>query len=142
MPTLKRTMPFGYAVPGAARDTVRKLLALHGVELDMIDAPATARAEVFALDSVARPTRPFQGHLEDTFFGKWGSATDVYLPAGTLIVRAGQQLGILAMYLLEPESDDGLATWNVLDPYLPAGRGDFPVVRIVQPLRTPLRPLK
>jgi len=142
MPTLKRTMPFGYAVPGAARDTVRKLLALHGVELDMIDAPATARAEVFAVDSVARPTRPFQGHLEDTFFGKWGSATDVYLPAGTLIVRAGQQLGILAMYLLEPESDDGLASWNVLDPYLPAGRGDFPVVRIVQPLRTPLRPLK
>jgi zinc carboxypeptidase len=142
VPTLKRTMPFGYAIPGPARDTLRKLLALHGLELDMIDAPATASAETFMLDSVSRPTRPFQGHLEDTFFGKWSGAADVQLPAGTLVVRAGQPLGVLAMYLLEPETDDGLATWNVLDPFLPAGRGDYPVVRIVQPLRTPLRPLR
>ena len=142
VPTLKRTMPFAYAVPGAARDTLRKLLALHGVELDMIDAPTTARAETFVLDSVSRQARPFQGHLENTFFGKWGNAADIALPAGTLIVRAGQPLGILAMYLLEPESDDGLATWNVLDAFLPAGRGDFPVVRIVQPVKSPLRPLK
>jgi len=142
VPTLRRTMPFGYAIQGAARDTLRKLLALHGLELDMIDAPTAANVEVFAVDSVSRPTRPFQGHLEDTFFGTWGKATDVQLPAGTLIVRAAQPLGILAMYLLEPESDDGLATWNVLDAVLPGGRGDYPVVRIVQPLRAPLRPLR
>jgi hypothetical protein len=55
------------------------------------------------------------------------------------VVRSGQPLGILATYLLEPESDDGFATWNVLDAFIERGR-EYPVVRIVQPVRAPLRP--
>ena len=142
VPSLRRTMPYGYAIPPAMGDTLRKLLALHGVDMDVLDAPATAHVEVFALDSVSRPTRPFQRHLEDTFFGTWQPESERQLPAGTIVVRTGQPLGVLAMYLLEPESDDGLGTWNALDSFLPSGRGEFPLVRIVQPLRSPLRPLR
>ena len=35
--------------------------------------------------------------------------------AGTLVVRTAQPLGNLAVYLLEPRSEDGLATWNFFD---------------------------
>jgi hypothetical protein len=58
---------------------------------------------------------------------------------GSYVVLSGQPLGILATYLLEPESDDGFVDWNVLDPW--AGEHTFPVVRIVQPVRARLRPL-
>jgi hypothetical protein len=36
-------------------------------------------------------------------------------------VPTGQPLGRLVFYLLEPESDDGLTRWNVLDAELRPG---------------------
>src|SRR5205823_2916261 len=47
-------------------------------------------------------------------------------------VRCEQKLGVLATYLLEPESGDGLATWNFLDTDLKIGE-DYPIVRIEKP---------
>jgi hypothetical protein len=52
------------------------------------------------------------------------------LPAGTAIVHTNQPLGTLAVYLLEPESEDGLLTWNFFDEWAKAG-AVFPVVRVV-----------
>jgi hypothetical protein len=40
---------------------------------------------------------------------------------------------VLAMYLLEPESDDGLVTWNFFDRSLTPG-AEFPVLRLAEPL--------
>ena len=43
------------------------------------------------------------------------------MPSGSLVVRTTQPLGRLVFYLLEPESNDGLTTWNVLDEALTTG---------------------
>ena len=64
--------------------------------------------------AVDRARRLFQGHYESRAWGRWFSARRS-LPTGTFIVPVSQSLGALAMYLLEPESDDGLATWNLFD---------------------------
>ena len=53
------------------------------------------------------------------------------ITAGTLLVRTAQPLGNLAVCLLEPGSEDGLATWNFFDEGMKEG-GDFPVVRLPQ----------
>ena len=53
------------------------------------------------------------------------------VPAGTLMVRTAQPLGTLAVYLLEPRSEDGLAAWNFFDAELKPG-GDFPVTRLMK----------
>jgi hypothetical protein len=45
-------------------------------------------------------------------------------------VRGDQAQAIAALYLLDPESDDGLATWNVFDAELAPGT-PFPVWRVV-----------
>jgi hypothetical protein len=37
----------------------------------------------------------------------------------------------LVFYLLEPESDDGLTTWNFFDAYLEAGK-TFPVYKLMR----------
>lgn len=54
-------------------------------------------------------------------------------PVGTYVVRAGQAYGLPAFYLLEPESEDGLAQWSFYDNIV-APRTDFPVVRIAKPV--------
>jgi hypothetical protein len=46
------------------------------------------------------------------------------------VIRAGQPLGLLAYYLLEPESDDGFQ--SVLGDRFAAGR-EFPVLRVTVP---------
>ena len=55
--------------------------------------------------------------------------------AGTIVVRTHQKLGTLAAFLLEPESEDGLITWNYFDTVLKE-RQDFPVLRL--PVKTPM----
>ena len=74
-----------------------------------------------------RAARPFQGHTEVTLFGRWGEPRERALPAGSVYVPAT----LLAVYLLDPQSDDGLVTWNVIAP--PAAQSTSPVVRVVQP---------
>ncbi len=45
-------------------------------------------------------------------------------------MRTAQKLGILAGYLLEPQSEDGLCAWNLFEETI-APEGDFPVVRLL-----------
>jgi hypothetical protein len=44
-------------------------------------------------------------------------------------VSTAQPRGALIVYLLEPESDDGLTTWNFFDQDIRKG-GRYPVTRI------------
>ena len=127
VPTLVRRMPAAYYLSDT---TAVALLRLHGVLVDRIAAAAApAPMERFVIDSVVKSARPFQGHNETHPWGHWEPA-----PAGTsleYLVRTRQPLGRVAMYLLDPESDDGLAMWNVFDAAL--ARGTYPVLRAKAP---------
>jgi hypothetical protein len=50
--------------------------------------------------------------------------------AGSLYIPANQPLARLAFYLIEPESDDGLVTWNVIEEGLGVGQ-TYPIYRVV-----------
>ena len=87
--------------------------------------------EVYRLDKVERSPRRSEGHQVVQ------AATTLrhesrMIKAGSLVVRTAQPLGDLAVYLLEPGSEDGLATWNFFDEGLKDGT-DFPVVRLARP---------
>ena len=88
------------------------LLALHGIAMDRIRTACTVSAQTFASDSVAVARAPFQNRREVRVDGRW-QRSDASLDAGAYVVRVGQPLGVLATYLLDPRSDDGLVTWNV-----------------------------
>lgn len=137
-PTLSVPMPFAYAFPRDVGDSLVKRLVMHGIAVETLEAPLDASVATFTVDSTSTATQPFQKHLERHIAGSWGAAAPRSLPAGTVIVRTGQPLGILAMYLLEPASDDGFVDWDVLDPW--ASAPTFPVVRIVQRVQARLRP--
>lgn len=122
----------GYAIDGNW-PKARQLLEAHGIPVRILATPTTATVQELAIDTVIFSGRPFQGHREVSVGGRWREATR-QLPAGTLIVQSGTRRDLLAMLLLEPESDDGLLTWNVFDTALEKGKV-APVVRLTAPLR-------
>jgi hypothetical protein len=89
--------------------------------VEELTAPLTAEVDVFTMRSVTRAPRAFQNHNEVKLTGEYRKESKTF-PAGTIIVRTAQPLGILACYLLEAESDDGLVDWNFFDAYLEAGK--------------------
>jgi hypothetical protein len=103
-------------------------LRLHGIALETLAQPRSATVEEYTIVSASPASRAFQGHVllsaEATAHTK-----ALELPAGTTIVPTNQPLGTLAVYLLEPESEDGLLTWNFFDEWATQG-STFPVVRI------------
>ncbi len=117
--------------------TIVDKLLQHGIKVDELTAAASLDAETFTIDAVTKATRPFQGHLEAKITGKYSTAKTTF-PAGTIMVRTAQPLGRLVFYLLEPESEDGLTTWNFFDPSLEIGKA-HPVQKLMQIGSVPTR---
>lgn len=140
--TATRRVPQAYLVLPAngVHDQLAGLLKRHGVRIDELRAPATLKIERFVIDEVRRAERSFQGHRETTVSGRFDEAT-IAAPGGALVVRTDQPLGPLVFYLLEPESDDGVTTWNMVDAALTPGAA-HPVLKILpgQPLDTRPQP--
>ncbi len=135
-PTLFAPPPVAYALAQSDTQVVR-LLRQHGVVVDSLPEARTARAETFIVDSAIASPRPFQGHHEMRLVGRWVSEQRE-LPAGSRVVSTNQPLGLVAIYLLEPQSDDGLVTWNFFDGAIRAGAA-YPVLRVMSDLRQPSR---
>ena len=97
-----------------------EVLKRHGIEVQELREDLELDVEVYRLDKVERSPRRFEGHQAVEL-----TATPRREPrmikAGTLVVRTAQPLGNLAVYLLEPGSEDGLATWNFFDEGLKEG---------------------
>jgi hypothetical protein len=102
------------------RAVIEKLLQ-HGIAVEELTTHLKTEVESFLIGSVKKAGRPFQGHTAVTLTGKYNKEA-IEFPAGTVAIRIAQPLGTLAAYLLEPESDDGLTTWNFFDAYLEQGK--------------------
>jgi Zinc carboxypeptidase len=104
----------------------------HGIRVEQLAAPITTEVTSFVVDAIEKSPKPFQNHNEVKLKGKY-VAEKVTLPAGTRVVRLAQPLGLLAAYLLEPESDDGLTNWNFLDQWLEVGK-PAPIRKVMLPV--------
>lgn len=122
----------GYLLDGSWIGAAR-LLRAHGVTVTPLERPMSASLQIFEIDSVASTESSVTGHKETAVTGRW-RALNRTVPAGTLFVRMATPRDLLAMLLLEPESDDGLLTWNAFDAALGRGK-EAPVVRLTAPLR-------
>ena len=138
-PVLEQTLPFAWVIP-AAQSALLEPLRRNGIYVDELAQPTMVRASRFTIDSVTKAPNPFQGHQEVRLAGRWTAADTMTVPAGSFVVRAGQPLGILALYMLEPMSDDGFVTWNFMDQWLQVG-GEYPLPRVMQRFDAPLRPV-
>jgi hypothetical protein len=140
--TRVRQMPPAYVVRPSAdglHQSIARVLTEHGVRVEELTMPARVSVNQFVIAQVRHAEDAFQGHHETSVTGRF-ERRDVDLPAGSIVVRTNQSLARLVFYLLEPESDDGLTTWNLLDGALSAG-GTHPVLKTAsgQTLRTSTR---
>jgi hypothetical protein len=127
-PTLERRPPAAYVL-GAGDTVAVRLLREHGVEVRRLDADREARVQAFTIDSVITAQRSFQGHREVRLEGRWDERGRT-IAAGSWLVPVAQPMGVVAFYMLEPESDDGLVVWNFFDSELAVG-GEYPVYRVM-----------
>jgi len=134
--------PWAYVIPKELAH-IRKHLQKHGIEVLDLREDRDLFVENYVIKSIQKAEQPFQKHHLVTIEvePEW---VERQIKAGDWIVRTDQDLGSLASYLLEPESEDGLVTWNFLDDALNVG-SDYPIVRVMKDpsyplLTTPTRP--
>ena len=137
--------PAAYVLKPDQRKVVDLLLA-HGVAVERTKKAESLDVEQFLVKSVTRSQRAFQGHKETKITGAYEPARAEF-PEGSYIIPMNQPLAALIFYLLEPESDDGLVNWNVLDQELDraekeGGSGAYPVYRLKANPRVPRELLK
>lgn len=131
--TLSTPTAWGYAF-SAGDSSAARLLKLHGIEVERIENACATRGDTFDADSVIVSPNAFQNRRAASVEGRWQQA-DVRLDAGTYVVRLAQPLGVLATYILDPRSDDGLVAWNIGE-RVAGGRLGIEPVRLVAPLPT------
>jgi hypothetical protein len=146
VPVAAVAVPYAYLAPAALAE---RLLG-HGITFSTLAAPTEmptesylilAREETFSPDVAAEVPTSGQSEVPlsakpkivrfETVLTVRAEKRVVRVPAGTLMVPTAQRAGVLAMYLLEPHSDDGFARWQFLDSLLEVGQL-YPVHRLVQ----------
>ena len=144
--TLSVKLPAAYLIRASTPDSVIAKLRLHGLAVERFDVRLDMPGEAFQVDSaVAAGRSAFQGHNEMRVEGAWVHTDHIVMTAG-FVVRTSQPLGVLSALLLEPQSDDGFATWNLFDAPLAAAVNatdaagkQFPVYRVTGPVTVPTR---
>lgn len=136
MATTTATVPKACIFP-AALESVANKLAQHGIAVTRLDSSANFPAEVFTVSSMTTRDVAQNGHLNTLLRGSFRAAS-MHFQVGDYFVSMEQRLANLLFYLLEAESDDGLAHWNYFDDYLTGQLSanstavEFPVFKVLQ----------
>jgi murein tripeptide amidase MpaA len=145
IPTQAVSTPAAYLAPAE----LASRLEGHGIRFERLEAPRTftvdsyrvaRREETFSPDVAANVPPPGQAEVPlsqkpkpvrfETVLTVAAERTTREFPAGMLYVPTAQRAGTLAVYLLEPHSDDGFCRWQFLDGLITAGEL-YPVHRVV-----------
>ncbi|APW63002.1 DPP IV N-terminal domain-containing protein [Paludisphaera borealis] len=133
--------PFAYLIP-ADRGQAIETLQRHGLDVEELREDLDLDVEAYRIDEVGKPAGTSWDRQDVVDLRVTPRKETRRIPAGTRVVKTSQPLGDLAVYLLEPRSEDGLATWKQFDGLKAAA--DFPVVRLPKPaplLTTAAEPL-
>jgi cyclophilin family peptidyl-prolyl cis-trans isomerase len=124
--TLSVQLPFAYLIPASQAKAVENLQR-HGISVLELLEERQLDVEAYKVDTITARTI-YQKHQPVTL-KVTPRKEKCKIGKGTYVVSTAQPLGNLAAFLLEPESSDGLATWNFFDKTLKEGE-DFPVLRL------------
>ncbi len=113
--TVQSTLPRGYIIP-AAQSAIADQLIKQGARVTKLEKDEKLGGEIFTVEKYDRSTRKFEGHNMASAEGKFEAATRI-AKKGDYMVDLAQPLANLIFYMLEPQSDDGLLTWNFFDSY-------------------------
>lgn len=107
------TVPTAYVLePGMSR--IVQKLQQHGITVQKLRVPTEIEVEAHRVQSIEFQQRPYQGHhpVKATFSVE---KTKRRFEAGSYVVPGIQPETPCLMYLVEPESGEGLMYWNYFD---------------------------
>ena len=121
--TVSALLPRGYILP-ASLDTIVEILRRQGVKVSTLERNQRFSGESFFIEKWNKSPRKFEGHnmvsVEGTF-----NAREILAKKGDFIIDMAQPLANLIFYMLEPQSDDGLLSWNFFDQMLKSSNVPF-----------------
>jgi hypothetical protein len=140
VPSLSVSRPAGYHLPRTCWGAAERLRD-HNLVVERTPFPAQVEVEQFRISAQESVESPDVGSMKRTECVLRGvrERGRVTIEPGDFVVRTDQPLGTLGVYLLEPDSDDGLTRWNFFESLLRPGEL-HPVSRI--PPGAPLPPLR
>lgn len=118
VPTETRPWPYAYAFDGRFDEAAHHLVR-HGIRVERLTAPALAVVERYRATAVGWADEPYQNHLLAEVEVELEEPGQQELPAGSYLIRTGQNAGRLLTHLLEPDTEDSLVRWNFFDHSLP-----------------------
>lgn len=119
-PTRTSIRPWGYLMPPELAHTV-PLLIDHGITVKRLTEPVELEVEVYYAKDIRHPVY-FQGHYLNEIQADKKIET-IQLPEGSFFIPSGQEKSNLISYILEPETNDNLATWGYLDNFIQVTTG-------------------
>lgn len=122
----KQKTPEAYLIPDTLTWVVDRLRT-HGLVLEEVSEPTQVTVSSFMVDATTQAGRPYQGVRTRSASGRWHDAEETVGP-GWIRVPMRQPLARIAFHLLEPESDDGLVHWALMDDVLQEGMR-YPILR-------------
>jgi hypothetical protein len=126
-------VPFAYLL-SVPDPRILDLMKTHGIKIERLESETVLEVERFNISSFEGRNMPFQGHYMTRIDGEFETVSKTF-PEGTYLVRTAQPLGNLVAYLLEPQSNDGLLTWNFFDQYIvkqwSSSFNPYPVYRLM-----------
>ncbi|MCX5688795.1 MAG: M14 family metallopeptidase [Planctomycetota bacterium] len=122
--------PLGYVLSPQCPKEVIERLTLHGIAFEQITEPKTYNLSSFTITQSKPASRPFQNRVLIRVDADVTPAAPVTVEPGSIVVSTAQPLGNLIVLMLEPCSEDGLATWGFFDAFLKADEKPFPVRRV------------
>lgn len=123
----REPLPAAYWIPRSEQATLA-LLDRHGIAYGDQQPGRLTEIEQFRIEQRTRAKRPFQGHRMVSLSGRW-ETTEFPNKEPGVWVPTDQPLARVAAVILQPESADSIATWNVV-PYSQLEPGSvFPVRR-------------
>ncbi|HAC89120.1 MAG TPA: hypothetical protein DCF63_00590 [Planctomycetaceae bacterium] len=121
-------LPVAYAIPLRESWLVSRLES-HGVPVKQLKNSTAVQAETAIVQELK--SLPIElGRTGRNLIVQWQKSVET-LAAGTFLLQTSGPWGRLIAQLLEPESDECLASWGYFDPYLKQGER-YPVVRLNQ----------
>lgn len=134
-----RPRPWAYAFDAHLHD-LADFLRRHDIQIEVLRSPAQVSAEKFRLTAIEWADTPYQNHLNAVPTVEV-VADQMQLPEGTYLVRMTQNAARLIGELMEPDTDDSVVVWNLLDHSIPDARAlqnperpyFLPIYRVMAP---------
>lgn len=117
-PSLTALRPSAYLFSAAFTGLAEKLRQ-HGIAVETLEADSTFAVDVYQVASLGKQDYVQNSHRNTLLAGHFQRDNRSF-SRGDYLVSMDTRLANLIFYLLEPESDDGLAYWNLFDDYLQA----------------------